>query len=64
MNFSGIDVNQLPEALQVEVITCLDCHYLPGNRVVPCGWHENLVAFMAAIAAALQTMDTGTSNDA
>ena len=58
MNFSGMDMNQLDEALQAELITCADCHYLPGHRTVPCGWHENLVASMAAIAAAMRTMDT------
>ena len=58
-----MDLNELEDSLQGQMMTCPDCRYLPGHHVVPCGWHENLVASMAAIAAAIRTMDTETSND-
>jgi len=56
-----VQLGQQTAQMQQDLLTCADCHYIgPTDQVVPCGWHENLVAATRAVAAVVD--DTDRSN--
>ena len=53
-----VHLAQQTAQIQQDLLTCADCHYIgPTDQVVPCGWHENLVAATSAVAAVVDATD-------
>ena len=53
-----VHLAQQTAQMQQDLLTCADCHHIGStDQVVPCGWHENLVAATRAVAAVVDATD-------